>query len=107
MTSAGRWPVCAVMLACACVAQAQAPNPRTAGATIQGKVRPIVQELLLLGSTHASSRQAVTRTMHALLEIVHRNPAFSPPVGLDIAPTLLARTPVVGSNRHVVQYEVD
>jgi hypothetical protein len=95
---------CVGVLLCTALISAQAPDPRTAGATIQGKVRPIAQELLLLRPPHEATRAAVTKNLHALHDIVVRNPAFSPPIGLGIVPGLLARTSNVGVNRDVVQY---
>jgi hypothetical protein len=86
--------------------KAQSPDPRSAGATIQGKFRGIQQELLLLQPVHAAHRQTVTQKMRGLLDIVLRNPALSPPIGLDFTAGLLARTPLVGVNRSVVQYEM-
>lgn len=41
-----------------------------------------------------------------LLDILLRNPALSPPIGYDVAAGLVARTPLIGVNRSVVQYEV-
>lgn len=100
-----RWLSCGALFVCAAVAAAQVPDPKT-GATIQGKVRPVAQDLLLLQPGHASQRTAVTQKIRALLDIVQRTPAFSPPIGLDISPGLLARTPLIGVNRDIVQYEV-
>ena len=85
---------------------AQKPDARTAGATIQGKVRPIAQDLMLLQPEHESQRVQVIEKRRKMLDIVLRNPAFSPPVGLDLTQGLLARTPLVGVSRNMVQYEV-
>jgi hypothetical protein len=98
--------LCVGVLLGAALISAQAPDPRSAGATIQGQVRPVAQEQLLLSPAHDARRAAVTKNMHTLLDIVTRNPAFAPPVGLDIVPGMLARTPLIGVNRDVVQYEV-
>ena len=106
MRHSPRWLSCAALLAWAGVAATQAPNPKDAGASAQGTVRPIAQDQLLLQPPHDSRRQAVTETMRGLLGVVQRNPAFSPPIGLDVTPGLLARTPVVGVNRDSVQYEL-
>jgi len=101
-----RYLPCAVVLGLAGAAAAQAPDPRIAGATVQGKVRPIAQEQLLLDAAHASYGQRVRQNTRALLDIVQRNPALSPPLGLDIAPFFVVRTPAVGVNRHIVQYDL-
>jgi hypothetical protein len=55
---------------------------------------------------HATDRQTVTQKMRGLLDILLRNPALSPPIGLEVAAGLVARTPLIGVNRSVVQYEV-
>jgi hypothetical protein len=61
---------------------------------------------LLLQAAHATDRQTVTQKMRGLLDILLRNPALSPPIGLEVAAGLVARTPLIGVNRSVVQYEV-
>ena len=86
--------------------EAQKPDPRTAGATIQGKIRPIGQDLLLLQPAHEAQRAVVIEKRRRIFDIVLRNPAFSPPMGLDIVLGLLARTPSAGVSRNMVQYEV-
>ena len=85
---------------------AQKLDARTAGANIQGKIRPIAQDLMLLQPEHESQRAQVLEKRRKIHDIVMRNPAFSPPVGLDLTQGLLARTPLVGVSRNMVQYEV-
>lgn len=85
---------------------AQVMDKTGAGATMQGKARGIISEQYLLRGAHAARRALASETVHKLNAIVLRNPAFSPPMGLDIATRLVARTPSAGVSRGSIQYEV-
>lgn len=87
-------------------AAAQTADRTGAGATMQGKVRPIAAEQYLLLGAHTASQKQVSETAHNLNAIVLRNPAYSPPMGMDIAPVVKARSPHIGVNRSAIKYEL-
>lgn len=93
------------LLLLAGTAVAQRPDA-AAGAAMTGTIRPLRQLGLVLEPRHAAEREVVTTNLRKLLDIVQRNPALAPPKGLDVAPSLVARTPLFGMNRGVIQYEL-
>ena len=96
----------ALIVVLASPASAQVMDRTGAGATLQGKARGTISEHYLLRDAHAAHRAAASDTLHKLNAVVLRNPAFSPPMGLDIATRLVARTPSYGVSRGSIQYEV-